>query len=287
MIYSTHEWTTISLQRNVIQRSYEPVQIYFFTALARAMGVRSFWDVGSNIGTFSVAMAEVPTIKVIHAFEPMPQLHLELATNVRSNDLAGKILCHQVAISDHEGPVEFGVIGAYSGANGVAATLLHDHDRITQYLQVQAQTLDTFVATGCLAGEGPSAVKIDVEGHEMAVLKGATRLLRQPCVLQIEVYGQDGPEDTQIDTFLAEFGYRRFWQIGADRYFAPADLCPTSDRLLEIIGNAHQDMIADLRQLEMPSLAPADAGITRRIGPVQISLLNPVASLLRRLFRGL
>lgn len=273
------------MKRNAIQRSYEPVQIYFFTELARSKGARSFFDIGSNIGSFAVAMAGLPTIERVHAFEPMPRLHAELAANARESDQSGKIRCHPVAISDQNGTVEFSVLGVYSGANGVASTLIHQPNPDGSRLVVQSRTLDHFIDGEEVLPDGLCAVKIDVEGHEMAVLHGAGGFLRRPCLLQIEVYAEDQASSARIDDTLKDMGYRRFWQIGADRYYAPEELCPNSDELLEIIGQAHQAMIDDLRSLEIAGLDTAGGGITRRVGPVQFTLFDPVASFLRGIFR--
>jgi len=285
LIYSNSEWTEISKVRNAIQRSYEPFQIYFFTQLAEYMGCRSFWDIGANIGSYSVAMARLSNIERVHAFEPMPRLHSELETNVSRNDALGKIVLHQTALSDEDALVEFSVLGDYSGASGVAATLPHDHHGKTQSMNIQAQTLNSVVSSGYNPPEGLCCLKIDVEGHEMSVLVGATDMLRNPCVLQIEVSEQDG-KPSSVDEFLADRGYHKFWQIGADRYYAPEKLCPSSHTLLQIVARALEAMIADLRQLEIPGLNPVAAGITRRFGFVQITLLNPAARWVRRLFRS-
>ena len=284
VIYSKLEWTEISKVRNAIQRTYEPIQIYFFTQLADWMGCTSFWDIGANIGTFSMAMAQLRTVERVHAFEPMPTLHQELSANAHKNDLLGKIVLHSVAVSNQNAPVEFAVLGNYSGANGVAATLMHDQDAVDHKITVQAQTLDTVTRNGNPPPYGPCFLKIDVEGHELSVLAGAVEMLENACVLQIEVYEQDGLP-SPVDAFLAMHGYRQFWQIGADRYYAAEQRCPTSEQLLEIVARAHRAMIADLKQLGIPGLDPSGSSITRRIGPLQISLFDPIAGWLRRLFK--
>ncbi|MGC5198761.1 FkbM family methyltransferase, partial [Aphanothece microscopica] len=88
------------MNRNSIQRAYEPVQIYFFTQLADWFAARSFFDVGANIGSFTVAMAQLQKVERIHSFEPMPTLFLDLAENARRNDPADKIRLHNMAISE-------------------------------------------------------------------------------------------------------------------------------------------------------------------------------------------
>ena len=63
-------------------------------------------------------------------------------------------------------------------------------------------------------------VKIDVEGHELAVIKGMENLLRNNrCLLQVEVFDQG------LEAFVKTMdalGYRLTTEIGHDRYFQNA-----------------------------------------------------------------
>jgi FkbM family methyltransferase len=284
MVYSQLDWSAISLKRNSIQRVYEPVQIYFLTQLALRMEVRSFYDVGANIGSYSMAMAQLPSIERVHAFEPTPTLHVELAENARKNDRAAKITLHQVAISEETGSVDFAVINNYSGANGVAATLIHDSASIGRTITVPTSSLDDIIKTTGGLRDGPCVVKIDVEGHELAVLKGAGSLLQSHCVFQIEVYPSQ-IEDEMVQSFMRDHGYRCFWKIGADQYYMLQDMCPTESELLDVISRAHSGMIADFRAVGLPDEDPQETSIKRRFGPFEISLFDPFASLLRKTFK--
>jgi FkbM family methyltransferase len=283
-IYASADWTAISLNRNTIQRAYEPVQIYFFTQLADWMAARSFFDVGANIGSFTVAMAKLQNMKHIHTFEPMPTLYADLAENARSNDPSGKIRLHNLAISEITGFVDFAVMGNYSGANGVATTLMHDSDTISHKITVPTSTLDEVVLTAAGTIDGPCFIKIDVEGHELEVLKGARSLLQRPCVLQIEMYDQ-GTKSKAINALMQELGYRCFFKIGADNYFAKVEMCPTDSQLLDVVSRAHSAMIADFQVVNLSSFGQEDnqqgTAIMRRFGPVQIRLFDPIARWLR------
>lgn len=283
-IYASADWTAISLNRNSIQRAYEPVQIYFFTQLADWMAAQSFFDVGANIGSFTVAMAKLRNIKHIHAFEPMPTLYVDLAENARRNDPSGKIRLHNLAISEVTGFVDFAVIGNYSGANGVATTLMHDTHTISRKITVPTSTLDQVVSTAKGLSDGPCFIKIDVEGHELEVLKGARSLLQMPCVLQIEMYDQD-TKSKAINALMQELGYRCFWKIGADNYYAKVEMCPTDTQILDVVSRAHSAMIADFQAVGFSNNGHADnqqgTAIQRRYGPIQISLFDPIARWLR------
>jgi FkbM family methyltransferase len=281
-MYSEFEWTEISLVRNCIQRAYEPLQIYFFTQLARYVNGRSFLDVGANVGSYSLAMASVDSIETVIAFEPMPSLYKELTKNVQLNHLSDKIISNQIALSNRSGSVQFGVIGNYSGANGIVDTLSHQDANFDTEISVSAESLDSISRRKMSVPVGPCMVKIDVEGHEAVLLAGAFEFLENDCLLQVEVFSEK-TRLSEIDSLLAEHGYRRFWEIGDDRYYAKPNRCPSTEELLVIVSRAHLAMIDDFRKIDIPGIGPERRAITRRIGPVQISLLDPVAGWLRRI----
>lgn len=280
-MYSDFKWTEISQIRNSIQRAYEPLQIYFFVELAGYIEGRSFLDIGANVGSYSLAMAKLQCIKSVNAFEPMPTLYKELIQNVQLNNLADNVTPCQIALSDRSGTARFGVISSYSGANGIVDTLAGGDKKLDSQISVGVESLDLFFEKVSLP-DGPCFIKIDVEGHERAVLVGASEFLHRDCILQVEVLsGEQRPDN--VDALLAEYGYSCFWAIGDDRYYAKPDRCPTAEELLLILSRAHQSMIDDFRRTEISGVGTGGAGITRRLGPVQVSLLDPLAGWLRRI----
>jgi hypothetical protein len=77
--------------------------------------------------------------------------------------------------------------------------------------QVKCVTLDDALQ----ACSGPFAIKIDVEGHEEKVLRGARNILKEPCVVQVENFRE-----------ILEFppGYSKVARIGPDSYYSNIDL---------------------------------------------------------------
>jgi FkbM family methyltransferase len=126
-------------------------------------------DVGANIGIYSLPWAALhPDVKV-HSFEPHPGVRARLLRNVKLNRLAGRITLHPEALSDHAG----------------TATLYGNNDMSslsdTVYGVAKAEPIT--VPLACLDSvidiEGPpvSLVKVDVQGHELEVLRGARKLI--------------------------------------------------------------------------------------------------------------
>ncbi|MGY1741608.1 MULTISPECIES: FkbM family methyltransferase [unclassified Blastococcus] len=131
-------------------------------------------DVGTNIGVVAASMAAhvAPTGRVL-AFEPSPETLRLAASTVALND-AENVTLHNAAVSDTDGALVFHATpgnSAIASARRHAFGLLNDWEQVT----VPAVRLDTLHAAGEL--DGVTLVKIDVEGHEPSVLRGALQFI--------------------------------------------------------------------------------------------------------------
>ncbi len=119
-------------------------------------------DIGANIGMTAAIMSSVVHEGNIYAFEPGPKVFEELEANCDRNNLAN-VHAHQLAISDKPGTVNFSEASAYGHLDSDGA------------VTVEADTVDNVVRTlGLVAVD---FIKIDVEGYEWPVLRGATEVL--------------------------------------------------------------------------------------------------------------
>jgi FkbM family methyltransferase len=125
----------------------------------------TFIDVGAHIGS---VMAEVRGCKII-AFEAMP----EKAEALRRKFPTATV--HACAVGESHGDVTFFVDRAQSGYSSLSA-----HRSDTEKIIVPLRTLDSLVS-----GDDVDVVKIDVEGAELGVLRGALELVRRcrPVIL--------------------------------------------------------------------------------------------------------
>jgi FkbM family methyltransferase len=162
-----------------------------------------FFDVGANIGFISLLAAQLvgQSGKVV-AFEPEPRNARVISANAEKNDLPQLHLVEAAAWSS-SGPLEFGRANeASSNVDGqVIAISARNPDRI----QVKGIALDDFVFRG--GGAPPNFLKIDVEGAEFEVLKGAAEIIKsvRPLVLCEIHYPADV---AKIDEWLIEKGYQ-------------------------------------------------------------------------------
>lgn len=197
--------------RNYVDRQvgllggYEKEQVAYLLSRMKP-GCDVFIDVGANFGLYTLQVVKSGFAQEVHAFEPDPRNIGQLTGNLYLNNMTGAVNVHRVAVSDKPGRLSFRLAaGTSTGQNRVAA----DGDVV-----VEATTLDQ--AFGC---KGKSIfIKMDIEGHEAAALRGALRLLREnACFLQIESYESQRAE---VETLLRELGYESVHVIGDDRYFA-------------------------------------------------------------------
>ena len=133
-----------------------------------------FYDLGANVGFFSILASKYISNGMIYSFEPIPynvvvfKQHLELnksQINQRNIELL------PYAITDKEGEVAMTHDRyAIEGNTYIASAYLATTDRI----MVECHSIDGLLEAGYLK---PDVIKIDVEGAELDVLKGAERTL--------------------------------------------------------------------------------------------------------------
>jgi FkbM family methyltransferase len=131
-----------------------------------------FYDVGANAGFFSLVGASLvgPGGKVV-AFEPHPETARQLSEQVKING-AHQIDVVVAAVSDRVGKAEFS-----DDTSSVMAALTDVRpDRQGRFkIWVNLTTIDRELQSR----PAPDVIKIDVEGAELDVLRGASRLLRE------------------------------------------------------------------------------------------------------------
>lgn len=148
--------------------------------IIRSLGIRRplVYDVGANVGqSIAAYRAELPDCRIA-AFEPNPAVFETLAASWGS---AADVSLHPVALGDDDGVRPFHVTRIAE-----ASSLLPPHPELMRLspdrkydfttIDVQCRKLDTL-----LAGEGHPFVdvlKLDVQGGEAAVLRGAVDALR-------------------------------------------------------------------------------------------------------------
>ena len=163
-------------------------------------------DVGANHGVYSYWLARYAGKTI--ACEPHPSL-----ANYLESAFGDKIEVINAAISDTDGEITLSVPGAtgdeqnYRGS--IQAETVSGFADVTTYT-VQMVTLDE------IASKNVGFIKIDVEGHENAVLRGAKRLLSEdrPVIL-VEAEEQHRSNTVRdVREYLEQLDYAGFFCIG-------------------------------------------------------------------------
>jgi FkbM family methyltransferase len=156
-----------------------------------------FVDCGANLGLWS--LVAVPLVRdrgKVVAFEPNPQTAERLSRNAAQ--ASGVIDVRAIAVTDRQGRVRL------DPGTG------HNLSRVTPSgtIEVPATTLDRALDAA------PTGIKIDVEGEELAILKGARRVLESRPWLAIEFSAEHAPGrrlgDWAVHAHLDALGYRAF-----------------------------------------------------------------------------
>lgn len=159
--------------------------------------------------------------------EPLPQRLAELeARRARDVNLG-------VVASDHDGTARLHIVGD-TGLSTVDATIAERHRKkgwAISAIDVPQRTLTGLLDAHLAPGQPIHFLKIDVEGHETAVVRGLDISRYRPWVILIESTHPNSPEETarSWEPFLTAAGYRSIYWDGLNRFYLAAeheDLAP-------------------------------------------------------------
>lgn len=157
------------------------------------------YDVGANKGDYALATARNrPT--TVFAFEPNPLVFEQLVKNLRLN-ATDNVVAKNVGVSDDIGQLDFYVSSEPTMGSFHRSHATEGGAEVTDVITVDVITIDSFVEDH----RPPDHLKIDVEGHEMAVLEGARETIRnhRPTIY-LEVHDETILENPLVEDVLAK-----------------------------------------------------------------------------------
>jgi FkbM family methyltransferase len=160
----------------------------------------SFIDVGAHIGLWSlVAGSSVGRGGKVLSLEPNPETYTKLLHNLALNQVVTTWLPSQIAADAQSGTVGFDV-SEFSDCSHVTKTAKNA-------IQVSSRTIDDLIC-----GERIAGMKVDVEGHERAVVSGAKATIEEfhpwLCVeFNNRINQVDSLAGWTVDRTLREMGY--------------------------------------------------------------------------------
>lgn len=181
-------------------------------------------DVGANIGWYATLLDRMAEPGVdVFAFEPDPENRALLVENLRLN-AARRVQVEPFAVSDSE---RTATLHRFAGGNRGQHTLLPIYSG--DDVEVRTVTLDDFWRKRGLGDRRLRIIKMDIEGHEAAALRGGAGVLARCDLLLMEyspkfMQGAGLDLDEPIDRLVAA-GLRPNVFLGTDlRAVAPAEL---------------------------------------------------------------
>ena len=134
-------------------------------------------EVGANIGYY--ALIEARICKKIYAVEPHPENLMRLERNIALNDF-DNVIVQQGAFGASDGKIPL-YVSDLSNWHSCRSAPKSD----TDFIEVDCFTIDSFAQRN----EIPTFVKMDVEGYELQVLRGAEKTLKSIRHLFLELHG--------------------------------------------------------------------------------------------------
>jgi len=175
-----------------------------------------FVDVGANAGCYTILASKVVGGKTI-AFEPVPETFQRLIANLEVNGVKSLVQSHNLGLSDGPGALRFST--EQDCMNHVISPKENDENSI----EIEVASIDSIVS------EAVFIMKIDVEGFEYPVLKGAAKLLSgtslEAVILELNGSGE-------------KYGYSDFDTVDLmrDFKFFPFEYDPFSRQLKPLNG---------------------------------------------------
>lgn len=179
----------------------EPATQSWIAQVAQETPGGTLWDVGANIGLFTLLGGSLG-LRVV-AVEPLPSsLHI-LLLSVALNNLEQDVVIIPLGVSDTTGPVSLHVRNPNAGITGSS-------------IDVEIRDPATSVSTISMTGDSlqpllpepfqdPVAVKLDVDGIELRILDGLRGPLSGDRLRHVMV--EEKASDSEVGRFLGRYGF--------------------------------------------------------------------------------
>ncbi len=194
--------------------SYEEEQIATLVEFSKKNKQDFFLDIGSNCGYYALFIAKTfPSTHVI-AFEPIKKTYEKLVKNIHLNNLKKQIQTFNFGLSDTNDEVQMRTL-IKKGFIQSGGFTVNDKNR-------ELKTNETLLKADLKIGDEAIKyinkkllIKIDVEGHEINVLKGLSRLINNNKIyMQIEIFHEN---KENIFNFLKKNDFKFIKNINGNR----------------------------------------------------------------------
>jgi FkbM family methyltransferase len=176
-----------------------------------SIGDGAFIDVGAHIGKYAVKVGKNKPNKVI-AIEPEEYNFTLLKKNVYKNGLSNTLLINK-GVYSQKGKLSFYLSDKGEGLHSIFQT-----DDTTTKTTIDVDTLDNIIDEINFKGK-IDLIKIDVEGAEVEVVKGALKIIKENHPKLIIEVSKENPQNlNDIKELLSNFNYKSE-KLDEDNYF--------------------------------------------------------------------
>lgn len=199
-------------------RAYYNEGFYEFESNGESFALRQFarwsgdrpvivWDVGANAGEWAELAKDAVPSAMVHSFEILPPIADAYAERLKGVSWSQ---LHRLGLSDEPGEVQVTWNQDCDSTSSIAIRTIGVPGGHYEQMVCPVSTADSMIEAGL---PPPHLLKIDTEGHDAAVLRGARRLLSStdaPAMIQFEygetwIPGRETLEGTQ--RLLEDAGY--------------------------------------------------------------------------------
>lgn len=204
-------------------------------------------EVGANIGAHSVALAKACFPGALYLFEPQQRVFQILCANLALNGVRNAI-AYPEASGDAEGfvvvpPIDYGSVDNFGGVSVQA-----DGEGVAG-ARVRATPLDALGLKAC------HVIKIDVEGFEAQVLRGAVKTIgRHRPLLYVE--NDRAEHQGEVIALIAGMGYRLYWHTPP--LFSPDNFNGAADNVFGRIVSVNMLCLPNERGTVVQDMTPID-----------------------------
>jgi FkbM family methyltransferase len=186
----------------------EPETLEWLQKVIRAESV--FWDIGANIGIYSLYAAMIAKDCKVLSFEAEAQNYANLCKNIWINNL-DNIRPYVIGVSGESSDGSFIDLHLSDVSTGGAVHNLGDRSpwfagNVVFRQPCYCSTVDNLVEKHALPS--PTVLKIDVDGIETSILEGAKKILMKTVkTILLEIDSDNQNEVSKMTTILSGFGF--------------------------------------------------------------------------------
>jgi len=222
-----HEADRLAVRTHVADHGAAVEEMASFIEIAA--DAATFFDVGADRAVFSLVFCAMGEDKRAVAYEPSPRRMRAATALTALNGFESRLILREAALGTSHGRASGTLFG-----DGIMVA--QSHDGSGQAADMEMTTVDREVDA---LGIVPDVVKIDVEGYEYEVLRGARRLLQQRkpvlCLeLHLDVLERRGVPPAEIVADLQSYGYQFRSCVG--RRLDPSDVADSVHAILRFVA---------------------------------------------------